>query len=413
MIDRVLVCGLGSGMDHSLAGLRAMRLDVVVATDRPTDRVRADADTVLVCDPDDAVAVLAELAAAGIDRLDGVFSLGADNPPVISALARRFGCPGLPLETALDCTLKDRRLAILRKAGLPMPRHAVAESVGEAERAVADVGLPAVIKPCDQTGSLGVMKVESAEGVRELAAEALRLSPGGRIVVEEFLEGTEHTLAGFMVDGVFHTIGFADREYGQKEEFAPYFFEGGDTLPSRLTPEQIAEVTDTVRRGAEALRLDPAVINTDILRTRDGRVVLLEITCRLTGARIATEVMRLATGVDPLPNVVRLALGRPLELSELVPTLQGAAVQRFLPADGGVVEWVGNPQDVARRAGVHDVFWGTELRPGTVLPPYSGGADVLAGVIAHAPGLAQAESIARRTLAALPLRFKDPTERAQ
>lgn len=280
----------------------------------------------------------------------------------------------------------------------------------EALRVVAEVGLPAVIKPSDQTGSLGVLKVESPETVLETAAESLRLSPVGRIVVEEFLEGTEHTLAAFMLDGELHRFGFADREYGRKEEFAPYFFEGGDTLPSRLTPEQIEEVTDTVRRGARALRLDPAVINTDILRTRDGRVVLLEITCRLTGARIATEVMRLATGVDPLPNLVRLALGRPLELSELRPTRGRAVVQRFLPADGGVVEWVGNPRDVARRAGVHDVFWGIEMEPGTVVPPYRGGADVLAGVIAYADEPAEAEAIAERTLRALPLRFKAPVQ---
>nr|WP_282549663.1 ATP-grasp domain-containing protein [Streptomyces rochei] len=409
MTERLLVCGLGSGMDRSLAELRSTRRELVVVTDTPTERAREAADVLLVCDPADGTAVLAELSAAGIDRLDGVFSLGADNPPAVSVVAHRFGCPGLPLETALDCTLKDRRLAILRKAGLALPRFAAAESVAEALRAVAEVGLPAVIKPSDQTGSLGVVKVDSPGAVRELAAEALRLSPVGRIVVEEFLEGTEHTLAAFMVDGELHRFGFADREYGRKEEFAPYFFEGGDTLPSRLTGEQIEEVTDTVRRGALALRLDPAVINTDILRTRDGRVVLLEITCRITGARIATEVMRLATGVDPLPNVVRLALGRPLDLSELRPTRDGAAVQRFLPADGGLVEWVGDPRDVARRAGVHDVFWGIELAPGTVVPPYRGGADVLAGVIAYAGDTAEAEAIAERTLRALPLRFKAPT----
>ncbi|MBQ1097929.1 ATP-grasp domain-containing protein [Streptomyces sp. b94] len=409
MTERLLVCGLGSGMDRSLSELRSPRRELVVVTDTPTQRAREAADVLLVCDPTDGTAVLAELSAAGIDRLDGVFSLGADNPPAVSVLAHRFGCPGLPLETALDCTLKDRRLAILRDAGLDLPRFAAAESVEEALRAVAEVGLPAVIKPSDQTGSLGVVKVDSAGAVRERAAEALRLSPAGRIVVEEFLEGTEHTLAAFMVHGELHRFGFADREYGRKEEFAPYFFEGGDTLPSRLTAEQIEEVTDTVRRGARALRLDPAVINTDILLTRDGRVVLLEITGRLTGARIATEVMRLATGVDPLPNVVRLALGRPLDLSELRPTRDGAAVQRFLPADGGVVEWVGDPRDVARRAGVHDVFWGIEPTPGTVVPPYRGGADVLAGVIAYAGDAAEAEAIAERTLRALPLRFKAPT----
>ncbi|MEV1046237.1 ATP-grasp domain-containing protein [Streptomyces sp. NPDC049916] len=406
MTDRILVCGLGSGMERSLEDLRSPALELVVVTDAPGVRARKAADIVVCCDPYDSAAVLAALSAAGIDRLDGVFSLGADNPPVISAVAHRFGCPGLPLETALNCTLKDRRLEILREAGLDLPRFATATSVQEAERAAADIGLPCVFKPSDRTGSLGVMKVESAREIRPRAAEALRTG-GGRIVVEEFLHGTEHTLAGFMADGTLHRFGFADREYGRKEEFAPYFFEGGDTLPSRLTAGQIDEVTETVRRGARALRLDPAVINTDILRTHDGRVVLLEITCRITGARIATEVMRLATGVDPLPNLVRLALGRPLDPAELEPTRDRAVVQRFQPADGGVVEWVGDPWDVTRRPGVHDVFWGMELAPGTVVPPYRGGADVLAGVIAHADDLATAEAIAERSLRTLPLRFKD------
>ncbi|MFE2252007.1 hypothetical protein ACFXC2_35555, partial [Streptomyces lavendulae] len=40
MTDRLLVCGLGSGMDHSLAALRSPRWELVVVTDRPTDRAR-------------------------------------------------------------------------------------------------------------------------------------------------------------------------------------------------------------------------------------------------------------------------------------------------------------------------------------------------------------------------------------
>ncbi|MDV6291130.1 hypothetical protein R2F25_37370 [Streptomyces sp. UP1A-1] len=80
MTERLLVCGLGSGMDRSLAELRSTRRELVVVTDTPTERAREAADVLLVCDPADGTAVLAELSAAGIDRLDGVFSLGADNP---------------------------------------------------------------------------------------------------------------------------------------------------------------------------------------------------------------------------------------------------------------------------------------------------------------------------------------------
>ncbi|MGW2962950.1 ATP-grasp domain-containing protein [Streptomyces sp. NPDC001220] len=378
-------------------------------TDRITGRVEKHADIHLEADPDDFGNVLSVIRAERLGRISGVMTLGYDNPPVVARLAAELGCPGVPVEVADLCTLKDRRIAALDRAGLAVPRFAVATTVDAALAALERVGLPAVVKPSDRTGSLGVAKLDARESARGPVERALALSPTGRVVLEEYLSGTEHTVAGFAVDGLLHVTGFADREYGEKERFFPHFFEGGDTLPSVLDAVQRADVVRTVQRGVDALGLTTAVVNTDILRTADGRVYLLEITCRLTGARIATEVMPLATGVDPLPNAVRLALGRPLVPEELRPTRDRAVVQRYLPADGGTVDSVGDLDALARTPGVHDVFWGLDLAPGTVLPAYRGGDEVLAGTITSGPDVAAAEALAARVLSRLPLRLTDPS----
>lgn len=407
MTETLLICGIGSGMDRSLARVKEMGTRIVVVTDRITTRVEGNADICLEADPDDFSGVLSAIRAERPGRISGVLTLGYDNPPVVARLAAELGCPGVPVEVADLCTLKDRRIAALERAGLPVPRFAVAATADAALAALDRIGLPAVVKPSDRTGSLGVAKLDDRGTAREPVERALALSPTGRVVVEEYLTGTEHTVAGFAVEGRLWVTGFADREYGEKERFFPHFFEGGDTLPSVLDEAQRAEVVRTVQQGVDALGLSTAAVNTDILRTPDGRVYLLEITCRLTGARIATEIMPLATGVDPLPNAVRLALGRPLAEEELRPTRDRAVVQRYLPADGGTVEWVGDLTELARTPGVHDVFWGLDLAPGTVLPPYRGGDEVLAGAITSGPDTAAAEALATRVLSRLPVRLTD------
>ncbi len=161
-------------------------------------------------------------------------TLGYDNPPVVARLAAELGCPGVPVEVADLCTLKDRRIAALDRAGLPVPRFSVATTADAALAALDRIGLPAVVKPSDRTGSLGVAKLDDRGTAREPVERALALSPTGRVVVEEYLTGTEHTVAGFAVEGRLRVTGFADREYGEKERFFPHFFEGGDTPALRL-----------------------------------------------------------------------------------------------------------------------------------------------------------------------------------
>jgi biotin carboxylase len=396
MSPRLLICGIGAGVE------------LVIVTASATRRVAAAASRIVIADPADPAAVEAAVGRSGIAGVDGVLSLGFDNPPTCARLCRRFGCPGLDERVARDCTRKDLRLARLAAAGLPTPRFAVVHEPGDAIAAVRHVGLPAIVKPVDLTGSLGVCTAGSTEAVATAIAVARGLGRAPIAVVEQFLHGTEHTVAGFCVAGRIDITGFSDRAYPRKEAFAPFIFEDGDTLPSRLDAATRRRVEHEVERGVRALDLDPAFFNTDVLVTASGEVFLLEVTGRLTGARIATEVVPLATGVDPLPNAVRLALGQPIERAELVPDRDLAVVQRYVPATPGRIEWVGDLDAVDRPRGVYDLFWGMDLAPGMELAGYRSSDDVIAGVIAVAPTAGTAEHIAAEALRRIPLRMAAP-----
>ncbi len=403
MPDVLLVCGVGAGIDRSLAKIKDLDVDVLVVTDVSTDRIRRAASTIVIADPTDPDAVVSSLRTAGIRTIDGVLSLGVDNPPVVARLCRLFGCPGLDEEIANDCTQKDRRIRILSASGLSTPRHVTAGNVREALDALESIGLPAVVKPTDQSGSVGVAKIDSMAPAAALVADALRLARSGRVVLEQFLVGTEHTVAGLSVGDELFFTGFSDRDYGRKELFSPYFFERGELVPTALDPATVDRVLRTVTSGVRALRLSPAVFNSDVLVTPSGDVVLIDLTGRMTGARFATDVIPLGTGVDLLPNAVRLALGRPIELSELRPTRNQAVVQRYLPAQGGIVDWIGDLES-AKFPGVYDLFWGMDLTVGQELPTYRSSRDILAGVIASGSCLAEADEAADRALACVPLR---------
>jgi biotin carboxylase len=403
--ETILVCGFGSGMERSVPQIVSMGYQVVAVKDGDTTELEALGVHVVHADPCNAEEVLRRLQNERLTRFAGVLSLGQDNPETISALAKAMQCRRIPRKVAHRCTRKDLRLQCLRNAGLNTPTYQLAHTASEAMAALVSVGLPAIVKPVDGTSSRGVALVCELAQAGEVVSQAFHCSLTGAILVEKYLEGTEHTVTAFCVNGRFQICGFADRAYDGKFRFFPHVFESGDTLPSELPIELQERVCCEVRRAVDALELDPAFINTDVLVTSEGHVYLLEVTARLTGARIATEVMRLSSGVDPLPNIVRLAVGAPLEWEELRPTRIVPVVQRFLPCTGGVVEYIA---EIEVPPGVHDLFWCRPLEQGLRLPHYRSADDMIAGAIACGATVAHADATARSALASLPLRIRNP-----
>ena len=88
---------------------------------------------------------------------------------------------------------KDLTKFLLTSCGVPVPEGQLVGSPAEAWDAAQDIGLPVVVKPSDGNHARGVT-LDLRERADVEAAYALAAAEGSGVIVERFIEGTEHRL---------------------------------------------------------------------------------------------------------------------------------------------------------------------------------------------------------------------------
>lgn len=402
----LMVCGVGGGMTAALGQIAPLVDHLIVVTDVADAHVERFANDIVFAYPRDLEEVIA--ATESINHVDGVMSLGYENPPVIAELAVRYGVPGLAPAIAQQCTSKHLRTPALANSGIRVPRHFVLEAMDPIT--TGNLTLPLIVKPVQLTSSIGISIAETQDEFDEACQFARSVARHkAPIIVEQYLDGSEHTVEGIIVDGHAVVTGFSDRCYTDKRSFGRNVFESGDTLPTALAPSDVAALERISIDAVRALDLDNCCFSNDLMLTRDGPVVI-EVACRLAGGRFGTELVPLSTGVNVVPAAVNLALGRPVDLAALAsPSSELGVASRFLALPHKrVVRSVDDPfATLCNLPGLYDAAWEQPIEPGHVVAAYRSAKDVVGGVIATAP---TAEEAARRSeayLQLLPISFDE------
>jgi biotin carboxylase len=150
-----------AGGSRSQLGLlkqaRALGHAVCVIDGAETAPLLAEADYPIVRSFADVDGVQADLAERGIEPV-AVATMGSDQAVLPTArLAERFGLPGLPVRTGGIVADKRKMRAAFERAGIASPPGR--EITGADQGALAEVGLPAVVKPVDGSGQRGVTEI--------------------------------------------------------------------------------------------------------------------------------------------------------------------------------------------------------------------------------------------------------------
>ena len=169
---------------------------------------------------------------------------------------------------------KDVAKTLLSAAGIPTPHGIVFDPADPdaADRILAQVGLPCVIKPCSCGSSVGVSMVESEEQLRD--AIALGGNYENRLLAEVKLIGRELTV------GYLQGVTLPPMEIIPKEGFYDYKnkYQAGLTeelCPAPLTEAETALVVELTARGFAALHLN-GYARLDFILTSDGTAYCLE-----------------------------------------------------------------------------------------------------------------------------------------
>jgi biotin carboxylase len=336
--------------------------------------------------------VLGELEAQGIEPV-AVATMGSDQAVLPTAqLAARLGLPGLPVETARTVADKRRMRAAFERGKVRCPKGRAATSFEEAEQAFHQLGAPVVVKPVDGSAQRGVTEVRGEGELAPAVDRALAASRAGAAVLEQYLDGDEYTVNGFLLEREYFPMSVTRRLLHPPPPLGVCI---AHRYPSGLPNEQpLFELAREASLGV-GLETGPSYVQ---VRLRDGQPWAIEVGARLGGGKDA-ELAKLVTGFDAIRANALWVLGEltRVELGHGVPQAGHGQVRFVVSEPGRIVRLDASP--ALALDGVHEAgfYW----REGMTLPPLSSGAERLGYLLLTASGEDELDALTDRALAAL------------
>src|SRR5215216_657088 len=229
---------------------------------------------------------------------------------------------------------EDRDLfrATMERAGLRVPRSAAVKSMRDAERALPEVGLPAIVRPGFTMGGAGGGIARTATEYRQVVAEGLAASPIGQVLIEESVIGWGEFELEVMRDRADNVVIICSIE-----NVDPMGVHTGDSVtvaPAQtLTDGLYQELRNQALRVIRAVGVETGGSNIQFgVNPETGDVVVIEMNPRVSrSSALASK----ATGFPIAKIAAKLAVGYALE--EIDNDITGITPASFEPTIDYVV----------------------------------------------------------------------------
>lgn len=338
---------------------RTMNLKTLVADMNPDSLGFRISDEKIIMSTKDVEGMVREAKRYAAEKpIHGVVTAGTDASMTVAAVANSLGLPGIRFVDAEACSNKVKMRKRLLEHNVPIPKFAEVWNIQDARDALDYLSFPLVIKPADNMGARGVIKVENREGLQAAFKHAKKFCPTGELILEEFMAGPEVSVDALSFNGKFRITGIADRII----EREPYFIEVGHNMPSCLDSHILNEVETVMFAGMKALGISLGAGKGDIKITPDG-VKVGEIAARLSGGFMSAFTYPLSTGVNLNRAAILIAMGE--EPDNLEPVLHKISIERSLITKPGKLLSISGVEEAKRLDGVNEIF--IQSQPGDII----------------------------------------------
>lgn len=329
---------------------------------------------------------------AATRRIHGVVTAGTDASRAVAAIAGALELPGIRYADADAASNKVLMRKRLQKHGVPIPRFSSVWSIKEARDAMDELTFPLVIKPADNMGARGVIKVRNRNEMYAAFRHSKKYSPSGEMILEEYMQGPELSVDALAWKGKIQMTGIADRIIARE----PYFVELGHNMPSSQPADILAEAERVMKAAMKALGLHTGAGKGDLKITSTG-VKVGEVAARLSGGFMSSHTYPMHSGVNLLRAAVQIALGD--EPDALEPTHNLVAIERGILGPAGKIISISGVDEASRVPGVHSIH--ITRNPGEILPEVTSNIDKVGHVLVVADTLQAAEAKADEALKAI------------
>lgn len=274
--------------------------------------------------------------------IDAVVAVNDFGVRTAAAIARQLRLTGISPEVAEYATSKAWMRRKWEERGVPSARFRVISTLEEAEAAVEELNVwPLVLKPADSRGggSRGVSKIDSRQELRRALQFAQSFYEDKSVVIEEFIEGIEHSIETITYEGETYVLAVSDKV----KTPPPFRVDKSVIYPTVLTGERLERIEEVARAAVRALNIEVGAAHIEMCTTESGPR-LFELGARCGGGGTPDPIVPFLTGIEMFKEVVRIALGeRP---HRLTPLYTKGCVYRFITPPPGTISRIGGLEEV-------------------------------------------------------------------
>ena len=291
----------------------------------------------------------AVLSAALKFKPDGIMTLATDMPMRgVAKVSEKLGLHSISYGTAFKATDKFEMIKAFKAHDVASPWFFTVDSLEELKALESQMSYPCIMKPTDNAGSHGVVLAHDFDELLQSYEYSRASARHGRVIIEEYLQGNEVSVAVMVVDGKVNILQITDK----LTTGAPHFVEMGHSQPSRHPLETQKAIKDLAAQACNAVGIDQGPAHVEMMVTERGPV-MIELGARMGGDNITTALVPLSTGIDMVKATIDVALGN---TPDIEPKCQCGSAIHYLEAPEGVIASIIGVEEAKQMPHVKDVI---------------------------------------------------------
>lgn len=230
-------------------------------------------------------------------------------------LQQKLNLPGPSPNGVEILSKKDLFRSACREASIPYPSFSRVTKIDEISHKPI---FPAVVKPIDRSGSIGVNIVLNESQLTKAVDKAIKESISGVAIVESWLMkiGKQICGDGFVKNGKVEFSHYGDGHFPDNASgLAPY----GETFPSTHNKAVLDKLTNQINKLIEVVGYLEGPFNVDAIVTKRNEVFIIDIGPRL-GGNFIPDVINLQTGINLHEHYLDLCLGKSFDIIDNIST---------------------------------------------------------------------------------------------
>ena len=316
------------------------------------------------------IALIKEIALK--EKVDFIITVCADQVLlVVAELSEMLGLPCyIDFETAKNVSDKIRMKKIFKKIGIPTTNYVEINNFNLDK--IASLNYPLIVKPVDAYSSKGVRKAKNFHELKQYYEEAKNISRSGGVIIEEFFNGDEISVDGFVVNGKAKILTITNSEK-VKDDDRFVIFRG--KYPAEISNIVLKKIEDIAQKIAEGFGLVNSPLLIQLLHNGDD-VSVLEF-CARTGGNMKWLLIKYSCGVDVIKATVDITLGLKPDL-EIKDTGNKIVVNDFMYCYPGILDHFEGFEEMLNQ-GLINEFHPTRIK-GTEIHGVNSSSDRIAGM---------------------------------